>query len=823
MVSESCSRNYNHPYTPYDIQIQLMDAIYDTIENGYKIGLFESPTGTGKTLSIICSSMTWLRNFKRNNTFLETGPKVENGNEGDSESDSEDDEPEWVKQAYRSSIVNRSKNKLIEYEHYLDKMEKEHTQNKRKEEELKEAVHKRRKAAALDSAEESFLPMDYYSDSEIGKTEDQNLAITKEINRLLKKVENKEEVSYINECPIKIFFSSRTHSQLNQFSSQLRLTNFQASFEDLEERTKYIPLGSRKQLCINDKVRAKGNDQSVNDACIDLQRETNGCQYLPKNYMMSNATKEFADLSLAKIRDIEDLNQLGTELNICPYYSVRKGIDMTEIISLPYQMIFQDTTRKILNLDIKDSIIIIDEAHNIIDVITSMYSIKVTSDQLNKVIKSLKVYLNKFLKRLNSGNRINLMKLIKICQILLKFLNNNQGSVKSGDEIQIQDIFKDSTGDLVNIHKLDEFLTKSKIAYKIESYIEKIELETGMKKSSSNPLLFTIIKFLKTLTNLSKEGKFFWDNENGSISLNYMLLDPSAIFKEIVDQAKCVLLCGGTMEPMADYMDYLFPTVPTNKINTFACGHVIPKENLEVFPVSQWNDTNFEFSFQKRNDPKQLTSLGEFLIEITKRVPYGVVIFFPSYKYLDQVLQFWKNTGILSSIESNKTIFREPTDPSNVEKVLSQYGYIIQTERKGAMLFSVVGGKMSEGINFSDDLARAVIMVGLPYPNAYSGEMVTKRKFIETSVLKNGGTANDAREKSKNYYENLCMRAVNQSIGRSIRHVNDYSIIYLVDRRFSFPRIQNKLSQWVKERISTTTNNNAYIMESTTDFFNIIR
>lgn len=823
MVSESCSRNYNHPYTPYDIQIQLMDAIYDTIENDYKIGLFESPTGTGKTLSIICSSMTWLRNFKRNNTFLETGPKAENGNEGDSDSDSEDDEPEWVKQAYRSSIVNRSKNKLIEYEHYLDKMEKEHTQNKRKEEELKEAVHKRRKAAALDLAEESFLPMDYYSDSEIGKTEDQNLAITKEINRLLKKVENKEEVSYINECPIKIFFSSRTHSQLNQFSSQLRLTNFQASFEDLEERTKYIPLGSRKQLCINDKVRSKGNDQSVNDACIDLQRETNGCQYLPKNYMMSNVTKEFADLSLAKIRDIEDLNQLGTELNICPYYSVRKGIDMTEIISLPYQMIFQDTTRKILNLDIKDSIIIIDEAHNIIDVITSIYSIKVTLDQLNKVIKSLKVYLNKFLKRLNSGNRINLMKLIKICQILLKFLNNNQGSVKSGDEIQIQDIFKDSTGDLVNIHKLDEFLTKSKIAYKIESYIEKIELETGMKKSSSNPLLFTIIKFLKTLTNLSKEGKFFWDNENGSISLNYMLLDPSAIFKEIVDQAKCVLLCGGTMEPMSDYMDYLFPTVPTNKINTFACGHVIPKENLEVFPVGQWNDTNFEFLFQKRNDPKQLTSLGEFLIEITKRVPYGVVIFFPSYKYLDQVLQFWKNTGILSSIESNKTIFREPTDPSNVEKVLSQYGYIIQTERKGAMLFSVVGGKMSEGINFSDDLARAVIMVGLPYPNAYSGEMVTKRKFIETSVLKNGGTANDAREKSKNYYENLCMRAVNQSIGRSIRHVNDYSIIYLVDRRFSFPRIQNKLSQWVKERISTTTNNNAYIMESTTDFFNIIR
>lgn len=96
------------------------------------------------------------------------------------------------------------------------------------------------------------------------------------------------------------------------------------------------------------------------------------------------------------------------------------------------------------------------------------------------------------------------------------------------------------------------------------------------------------------------------------------------------------------------------PSVPTNKINTFACGHVIPKENLQVFPISQWNDTNFEFLFQKRNDSKQLMALGEFLIEITKRVPYGVVIFFPSYKYLDQVLQFWRDTKILTSIESEK-------------------------------------------------------------------------------------------------------------------------------------------------------------------------
>ena len=62
-------------------------------------------------------------------------------------------------------------------------------QTKRREE-LEIKVHKRRKAmtaAGTDLSEESYLPMDYYSDSEVGKIEDQNLAITKEINRLLKK------------------------------------------------------------------------------------------------------------------------------------------------------------------------------------------------------------------------------------------------------------------------------------------------------------------------------------------------------------------------------------------------------------------------------------------------------------------------------------------------------------------------------------------------------------------------------------------------------------------------------------------------------------
>lgn len=802
---------FNHPFEPYDIQLELMRSIYDAIDN-YKIGIFESPTGTGKTLSIICSTMTWLRNNKKRAIERKLTQ-----NASDFDLSLSDDEPEWVKNAYNSNLLQDVEVKAHEYETLLNDLEK--TYNHTHLENL-EAPTKRSK---ISSDEDQLLPVDYHSDTEDSKSAE-SMKLSKEVSELLSRVERGDSESGPEdgfECPNKIIFSSRTHSQLSQFAHQLGLTNFNPTFEGIPERVKFVPLASRKQLCIHPRISHLTSLESINEACIDLQQNTKeGCAFNPKHG--STLKKKFSDLSFTKIHDIEDLGSLGTGLRVCPYYSVRNGLKSAEIIACPYQILLQKSAREALNVDVEDAIIVIDEAHNLIDTIVSLYSVSINLLEIEMVIKGIKYYLRKFMKKLNSGNRINLMKLLKLCQSIQNFINKSidKKEAHNGSEVIVNEIFGDTTGDLINIYKVEKFLEKSKIAYKIDTYMEKEEGLDFIKKSSS-PLLFKITKFLKCLANPSNEGKFFWNVTKDKTAIDYLLLDPSEIFRDIVSKCRCLILCGGTMEPMEDYKKYLFPYAPSESIKKFSCDHIIPDKNLIVFPIGKYGNSVFEFSYEKRGDLNMILNLGNAINQICENTKGGAVVFFPSYRYLNEVKAHWKKHGILKSIEDRRTVYYEPTDSADVAQILNLYRTSIESDNGLAILFAVVGGKLSEGINFADDLARAVFMVGMPYPNATSADLIARKEFVEKTILEENGSVKDAKKASKTFYDNLCMRAVNQSIGRSIRHKDDSSLIYLIDQRYGYETVQSKLSGWVKKRLYNKNSCTYFnkVLEETTKFY----
>ena len=65
---------------------------------------------------------------------------------------------------------------------------------------------------------------------------------------------------------------------------------------------------------------------------------------------------------------------------------------------------------------------------------------------------------------------------------------------------------------------------------------------------------------------------------------------------------------------------------------------------------------------------------------------------------------------------------------------------------------------MSEGINFSDGLARCVVMVGLPYPDKSDPELVQKMNYLDAQERQqrmNVGTSGGAVTSWK--FSNACI------------------------------------------------------------------
>ncbi|CEJ82969.1 Putative ATP-dependent RNA helicase chl-1 [[Torrubiella] hemipterigena] len=818
--------DFHHPYTPYDVQETFMKTVYNVLQEGNgQVGILESPTGTGKSLSLICASLTWLRHFKASKHQVEL-----------QEARSEfKDEPDWL----IDQLLRRKQDELLKR---WEDREKRLEMLRQKEKISEDRAKKRRRiethSASLQSEDEidaEFLLEDWETRG-APSSNDPLSGLSKESRAVLERMGlgsrkgNKEEENENLDEEIKIYYTSRTHSQLSQFITELRRPHFPSSLpknlaKDTEssEVVKLLPLSSRQKLCINPSVSRLSSVQAINDRCSELQGAKSGkkCDFVPREELLAQ-THEFRDTALATLPDIEDLHQLGKSLSVCPYYASRTALPGAEIVTLPYPLLLQKSARDALGIKLEGNVVIVDEAHNIMDAVANVYSADLKLSELRRGRQMLGVYVRKFGKKLKGENRVNVGRVGRVIDGLSEWMTSALQFKNDHGIVDPNDLTRPKGIDQINLFELIQYIQQSKLAYKIEGYASHIESQQQQdpsqkpKAHSSTPILHTFVSFLIALTNLSTEGRIFYQKLTSAqdIQLSYLLLSPTHAFSSIASAARAVILAGGTMSPFGDYKDHLFPTLDDSKITTLSCGHVIPASNLAVWTLasSRIGGTTFEFSYQRRSDTEMVNQLGLAILNICAAVPDGVVVFFPSYGYLDQVSETWqkKNSdgspSIWDRLQTRKAIFTEDKGGSS-DDVLAQYSAAIlgPEATKGAILLSVVGGKMSEGINFSDRLGRCVVVVGLPYPNIASPDWKAKMEYIETTTLSRlpptlskEEAGAQAKQAARDFYENACMRAVNQSIGRAIRHRGDYAAIVLVDRRYGTERIRTKLPGWIR-------------------------
>ncbi|CAK7264478.1 ATP-dependent DNA helicase chl1 [Sporothrix epigloea] len=876
LPEDDAAAKYHHPYTPYDVQMQFMKTVYDICVRGDgQVGILESPTGTGKSLSLLCAALTWLRHHKKGQYEASLVSQVQDSA----------DEPDWV-------VEQMLRQRRTELAGKWERREARLAAARRKEKVAAAAASsrsterggKRRRiddgprsqAQRTEDDEEAEFLLDG-GDGEGGDrgaasgptTGDDRLSwFSAETRSMLEKAglvagtkvnggtgdnADDEDEDALGQDKVKIYYTSRTHSQLTQFIAELRRPQFPSSMppgakavstvENAEnpalEPVKHVPLSSRQRLCINPAVARLGSVAAINDRCAELQKPqkrkdkdktSKGCPYMPSAAPAIALT--FRDTALATLPDIEDLYQLGHRLHVCPYYASRTAIPGAEIITLPYPLLLQKAAREALGirLDRRNSVVIVDEAHNIMDAIASVHAANLRLSELHRARDLLQIYVRRFGKKLKGASRVMVGQLARVIQGLSVWLTTAQEvatttatkTLSSTPEIvDPTALLKHKGADQINLFALVKYVQEAKLAYKVESYASYLESDAQSEDAKGNskaatPVLRTLTSFLLALTNLASEGRIFYEwlpgdgGQKPDSRLSYLLLSPTHAFASIAADARAVILAGGTMAPFADYETHLFPTHTPDKITTLSCGHVIPPENLCVWTLAgrTAGTATFDFSFEKRSQPAMLSDLGAALLNLCTVVPDGVVVFFPSYGYLDEVIQAWKKRDANSTsqgcvwdrLQAKKAVFCESRGASSSDSVLAAYSSAIldgdrENKKKspnGALLLSVVGGKMSEGINFADRLGRCVVIVGLPFPNRHAPDWKAKLEYIASTGGENGAEA------ARQYYENACMRAVNQSIGRAIRHRADYAAIVLLDQRFRSPRIRAKLPAWIR-------------------------
>ena len=204
--------------------------------------------------------------------------------------------------------------------------------------------------------------------------------------------------------------------------------------------------------------------------------------------------------------------------------------------------------------------IIIDEAHNLMDTISSLNSITVTQAQLKQCRSQLGVYLQKFRNRLKGKNRVYVAQVFRLIDSLSGCLETRKTEKQSSEGlVDVGHLMAGKGVDQINLHKLMRYLQESKLARKVEGYTIHAEVQESKAKLktdaeahvSTMPVLTHVQSFLQTLTNPAAEGRFFYEEDgNNGLSLKYMLLDPTHHFKEIVEDARAVILAGGTMSPV---------------------------------------------------------------------------------------------------------------------------------------------------------------------------------------------------------------------------------------------------------------------------------
>lgn len=430
--------------------------------------------------------------------------------------------------------------------------------------------------------------------------------------------------------------------------------------------------------------------------------------------------------------------ELARDTEVCPFEVSLELIEQADVIVCDYNYIFDPYVglkAYSQENDYGDCVLVVDEAHNLVDRGRGYYSPELHEKQFEEIRQHL-MTRNCWLEGWEE---------------LLGILGDHFRELAEVLEDDTKQALCSPNRELFLEQRVEwERLVLEYIGWKIDNRIAEEE----------DPLIDFYFKLVKLTNLLSEEDgeeiAHIIEKTSEGLKLKVFCKDPSKFLSKIFDSAHATIALSATLEPFDFYRKTLgFPAKRTAEL---ALGSPFPKENRKIVIVPEVDTT-----WKRRADHYE--RIAETVAEIADAGDGNFLALFPSYAFLREISERMPPV--------TKRVILQRNDMTDYERN-AILDILRDRPRRGNLILAVSGGMYAEGIDYQGDMLSGVMVVGPALPQVSFEQELLKQYYDEQY-----GSGFEFA------YLIPGMTRVVQSAGRVIRSETDVGVIALLCKRFT--------------------------------------
>ncbi len=566
---------------------------------------------------------------------------------------------------------------------------------------------------------------------------------------------------HAKEMGYKVLYLARTHRQMDRVIEELKAINGKSPVSGVELR-------SRKELCLHNYLREYTSDAYTAMVVCKNLKKSGKCPFYENEKKKKEEFEEVARFFLREPSHPSEILNYAETLELCPYDLTRKVAEGADVIVASYLYMISPGIREAfldgLGIQYEDLIVIFDEAHNLPDQAISALSDRLSIHTINRAIKEADEYgeneIANFLSILGRG---------------LEILFQEKLSSRDVQETPIQP-------ELVFSHVLNVLGINAR--YLVKTLNEMVSVGDAIREDRINknepPRSYigrTGEFLLLWLSLIGRDDYLFLMTRDKGLSLELVALDPSKALGFIKDVQSAIFM-SGTLTPLEAFHDVM--GIDNARLKKFP--RMIKRENALVLVAKDVSTRGAERSLEVYR------KMADYIVEAVKIIPKNVGVFTASY----EVLQGLLSTNLQVRLEeTGKAVFIEKQGASSKENDLMVAQFKAHAKANGAVLLGVMGGRNSEGQDYSGDEMNGVLLVGLPYARP-TPRIEAQVRYFEKKFPGKG--------RYYGYYLPAHRKLV-QAAGRVHRSAEERGSIVILDYRAMWSNIRKDFPDWLREGI----------------------